>query len=206
VSRDFSLYWIGQTTTRFGGSITTVALPLVAITVLQASTFQVAMLAAAVWLPWLLAALPVGVLVDRSRSRRHMMITCDVAAAALLASVPVAAWLGLLTFAHLLVVALLTGLVSVFFETAGQVYLAELLPAEDLAVGNARLVGADSAAKVAGPGVGGLIAQAFGAVTGLLADALSFVVSAVCMLAVRHRETPHHRPETVRTGSPQASA
>ncbi|MFI5838437.1 MFS transporter [Catenuloplanes sp. NPDC051500] len=189
MTRDFRLYWIGQTTSRFGSSITTVALPLAAITVLQASTFQVALLTAAVWLPWLLVGLPAGVLVDRSRSRRHIMIGCDVVAAVLFVSVPVAAWLGVLTFAQLLVVALLTGLVSVFFETAGQVYLAGLLPAADLVRGNARLVGADSAAKVAGPGVGGLVAQVFGAVTGLLADALTFVVSAVCMLAVRHRET-----------------
>ncbi|WP_033346113.1 MFS transporter [Catenuloplanes japonicus] len=188
MSRDFTLYWIGQTTSRFGGSITTVALPLAAITVLQASTFQVTVLAAAVWLPWLLAGLPAGVLVDRSRSRRHIMIGCDVVAAVLFVSVPVAAWLGVLTFAHLLAVALLTGLVSVFFETAGQVYLAELLPAAQLSTGNARLIGADSAAKVAGPGVGGLIAQLFGAVTGLLADAVTFVVSAACMIAVRHRE------------------
>jgi MFS family permease len=189
VNRDFRLYWTGQTTSRFGSSITTVALPLAAITVLQASTFQVAMLAAAVWLPWLLVGLPAGVLVDRSRSRRNIMIVCDLVAAALFVSVPVAAWLGVLTFAQLLVVALLTGLVSVFFETAGQVYLAGLLPAADLVRGNARLIGADSAAKVAGPGVGGLIAQVFGAVTGLLANALTFLVSAVCMLAVRHRES-----------------
>ncbi|GAB7037870.1 MULTISPECIES: MFS transporter [Catenuloplanes] len=188
MTRDFRLFWLGQTTSRFGGAVTTVALPLAAITVLQASTFQVAMLAAAVWLPWLLAGLPAGVLVDRSRSRRHILIASDLVAAALFVSVPVAAWLGVLTIAHLLVVALLTGLVSVFVETAGQVYLAELLPAERLAAGNARLVGADSAAKVAGPGVGGLIAQVFGAVAGLLVDALTFVISAACMIAVRHRE------------------
>ncbi|MDP9791956.1 MFS family permease [Catenuloplanes nepalensis] len=190
MTRDFRLYWIGQTTSRFGSSVTTVALPLVAITVLQASTFQVAMLAAAVWLPWLLAALPAGVLVDRSRSRRHMMIACDLVAAALFISVPAAAWLGVLTIAHLLIVALLTGLVSVFFETAGQVYLADLLPVERLAAGNARLVGADSTAKVVGPGTGGLVAQLFGAVAGLLVDALTFIISAACMIAVRHRETP----------------
>ncbi|MDR7278176.1 MFS transporter [Catenuloplanes atrovinosus] len=193
MTRDFRLYWIGQTTSRFGSSVTTVALPLVAITVLEASTFQVAVLAATVWLPWLLAGLPAGVLVDRSGSRRRIMIACDLVAAALFVSVPVAAWLGALTIAHLLVVALLTGLVSVFFETAGQVYLAELLPAERLTAGNARLVGADSAAKVAGPGIGGLTAQAFGAVTGLLVDAVTFVVSAACMLAVRHREAPAGR-------------
>ncbi|GAB7047384.1 MFS transporter [Catenuloplanes indicus] len=205
MTRDFRLYWIGQTTSRVGGAVTTVALPLAAITVLQASTFQVATLAAAVWLPWLLAGLPAGVLVDRSRSRRHIMIACDLVAAALFISVPVAAWLGTLTIAHLLVVALLTGLVSVFVETAGQVYLAELLPAERLAAGNARLVGADSAAKVAGPGLGGLIAQVFGAVAGLLVDALTFVISAACMIAVRHRETPTAPAGTVRSHTPATS-
>lgn len=184
---DFRLLWIGQTTSRFGSSITAVALPLVALGALHASTLQVALLQAAVWLPWLLLGLPAGVWVDRL-PRRPLMITCDVVALVLFTGVPLAAWLGVLTIELLLVAALLAGAAAVFFETALQVYLPELLTPDQVIAANARLQGTQAVAQVAGPGAGGLIAQALGAVTGLLADAISFLVSAVCLLAMRHRE------------------
>jgi MFS family permease len=184
---DFRLFWLGQTTSRFGSAITAVALPLVAIGTLNASTLEVALLQAAVWLPWVLIGLPAGVWVDRLR-QRPLMITCNVAALLLFVSVPVAAWLGALTIGHLLTVALLTGAAAVFFETAYQVYLPSLLSTEQLAEGNAKLHGSEAAAQVAGPGAGGLIAQLFGAVFGLLADAATFLVSILCLLAMRHRE------------------
>ena len=70
--RDFRLFWFGQTTSRFGSTITTVALPLVAVTVLDASTLQIALLQAAAWLPWLVIGLPAGAFTtqcDRLSSR-----------------------------------------------------------------------------------------------------------------------------------------
>ena len=76
--RDFRLLWIGQTTSRLGSSVTSVALPLVAVATLDASTFEVALLSAAAWLPWLLVGLPVGALVDRL-PRRPVLIACDLA-------------------------------------------------------------------------------------------------------------------------------
>jgi MFS family permease len=194
--RDFRLFWLGQTTSRFGSAITTLALPLVAVGTLDASTLHVALLQAAVWLPWLLIGLPAGVWVDRL-PRRPLMIICNMSALLLFVSVPVAAWLNALTIGHLLTVALLTGATAVFFETAYQVYLPSLLNADQLAEGNAKLHGSEAAAQVVGPGAGGLIAQLFGAVFGLLADAATFLVSTVCLLTMRHREprrsaaTPH---------------
>ncbi|MGK5683187.1 MFS transporter [Actinoplanes sp. URMC 104] len=185
--RDFRLFWAGQTTSKFGSAITAVALPLVAVGTLDASTLEVALLQAAVWLPWLLIGLPVGVWVDRL-PRRPVMVTCNVAALLLFTSVPVAAWLDALTIGHLLTVALLAGAASVFFETAYQVYLPSLLGPDRLAEGNAKLHGSEATAQVAGPGVGGLIAQLAGAVFGLLADAATFLISTVCLLAMRHRE------------------
>jgi MFS family permease len=186
-SRDFRLFWSGQSTSRFGSAITAVALPLVAVGPLDASTLQIAMLQAAAWLPWLVIGLPVGVWIDRL-PRRPVMVACNVVGMLVLASVPLAVWLDTLTIGQLLTVALLSGVTAVIFETAYQVYLPFLLSAGLLAEGNAKLHGTEAVAQVAGPGAGGLIVRLSGAVFGLLADAASFLVSAACLLAMRHRE------------------
>ncbi|MEO3743283.1 MFS transporter [Plantactinospora sp. B5E13] len=185
--RDFRLFWIGQTASSFGSSVTSVALPLVAVATLEASTFQVALLTAATWLPWLLVGLPAGAWVDRL-PRRPLMVTCDLFAAVLFLSVPVAAALGVLTVGQLLVVAFAGGVVHIFFFTAYQVYLPALLARPDLPEANAKLQGTESVAHVAGPGAAGLLAQLVGVVNALLVDVASFVGSAICLLAIRTRE------------------
>ncbi|GIG89849.1 MFS transporter [Plantactinospora endophytica] len=185
--RDFRLFWIGQAGSSFGASVTSVALPLVAVATLGANTFQVALLTAATWLPWLLVGLPAGAWVDRLPCR-PVMVTCDLVAALLFVSVPVAGWLGVLTIGQLLAVALAGGTVSVFFKTAYQVYLPTLLARADLPEGNAKLQGTEAVSQVAGPGAAGLLASLVGAATALLVDVLTFVGSAVCLLSIRRPE------------------
>ncbi|WP_433386544.1 MFS transporter [Micromonospora sp. KLBMP9576] len=189
--RNFRLLWAGHTASAVGSNVTAVALPLVAVTVLDASTFVVAVLTAAAWLPWLLVGLPAGAWVDRV-PRRPVMIVCDLAAALLFLSVPAAAALGILTVTQLLLVALGAGLARVFFETADQVYLPVLLRPEQVPEGNAKLQATQTASYVLGPGLAGVIAQLVGAVTALLLDALSFLFSAACLLRIRAVEP---RPE-----------
>ena len=187
--RDFRLLWAGQVSSRLGSSMTSVALPLVAVTQLDASAFQAALLYATAWLPWLLIGLPAGAWVDRL-PRRPIMLVCDLTSAVLFASIPAAAWLGALTIGHLLLVSLAGGAISVFFQTAEEAYLPALLDARSLPAGNARLQGTESAMQVAGPGLAGLLAQIAGPVTAVLIDAVSFGVSALCLAAIRFRE-PH---------------
>jgi MFS family permease len=182
--RDFRLFWIGETTSRAGSSVTTVVVPLVAVTVLHSSAFMTSALTGAAWLLWLVFGLVAGPVVDRYRKRR-LMIVCDMISAILFASVPAAAAAGLLTVGQLLVVAFGAGCVSVLFTTAYSAYLVELItdPA-DRAAANSTLQGSASAAQVGGPGLGGLLAAALGSAA-LLADSISFLVSAVCLLAIR---------------------
>ena len=85
--RDFRLLWIGQSVSDVGTSVSAVVLPLVAVLYLHASAFEVGLLSALEWLPWLLIGLPAGVWVDRSR-KRPLLIWCDVARLAFIGSLP----------------------------------------------------------------------------------------------------------------------
>lgn len=192
--RDFRLLWIGESTSSLGSSVTSVALPLVAITTLHAGVIAVSLLSAAAWLPWLVIGLPAGAWVDRM-PRRPVMMLCDAASLVLFASVPIAVWLDVLTMGQLLIAALLAGGAEVFFSTAYRAYLPALVDEADLVAGNSHLQGAESATQVIGPGLGGLLAQAFGAANALLADAVSFLVSVLCL---RRIDAPEPRVAVVR--------
>lgn len=188
MDRRFRLLWLGESTSALGSSIASVALPLVALQTLHATALEVSLLSAAAWLPWLLIGLAAGVWVDRLR-RRRVMLAADLAQLALFGVVPLAAWTGGLSVPLLLVIALLGGVGEVFFSTAYRAFLPSIVAAEDRARANSRLQGSESVAQVAGPGVAGLLAHAFGAVTGVLVNALSFAVSFACLTGI-----PDDRP------------
>ncbi|GAA3768072.1 MFS transporter [Streptomyces phyllanthi] len=192
--REFRLFWFGETTSLLGNGIAVVALPLVAVVTLHADTFVIGLLTSVAYLPWLVLGLPAGAWVDRL-PRRPVMLFCDAVSFVAFGSVPVAAWAGVLTIPHLLVAAFIGGCANVFFTTAHRAYLPTLLSDAELLAGNARLQGSESTAEVIGPGLAGLLVQAFGAVAGLLANALSFAVSWLCLRAVRTTEPP---PRAVR--------
>ncbi|WP_354640212.1 MFS transporter [Kitasatospora camelliae] len=185
--RDFRLLWTGETANKFGSAVTGLAMPLIAVTTLDASTFEIGLLGAAGWLPWLLIGLPVGVWVDRMRCR-PVMLAASAASLVLFATIPLAALAGVLTMAQLLIVALATGAAGVFFQTAYTAYLPGLLAPADQAEGNAKLHGSASAAGIVGLGSGGLIGQLAGPVNGLLANTVTFLLSLWCTARIRHRE------------------
>ena len=106
--RDFLSLWSAETVSQFGSQVTFLALPLVAILVLDESTFRVALLTSVEFLPFLLFTLPAGVWVDRLR-RRPILIIGDLARALALVSIPVAHWLGVLTIWQLYAVAFVPG-------------------------------------------------------------------------------------------------
>ena len=125
------------------------------------------------------------------------MLASDAVSVAVYVSVPVAAWCGVLTVAQLIAVTLIAGAASVFFNSAYQVLLPGVVDEADLPEGNAKLLGSREVAQIGGPGLGGLLAQAGGPVTGLLADAISFAVSFCCLTAMQP-------PRDRRSGAPAA--
>lgn len=182
-NRGFTLLWLGEGVSLLGTATTSALLPLLAVVALDAGPGWMGALAAAAWLPWLVVGLPAGAWVDRLPPRR-VMIIADLAAAAALLSVPVAYGLGRLSLTQLLVVALLVGTGTVFFRAAYPVFLTHVVPPRQLESANARLFGTESAMQVAGPGLGGLLAQLVSAAAGLLLDVVSFVVSALCLARI----------------------
>jgi MFS family permease len=193
--RDFRRLWIGETVSQFGTMVSQLALPLVAILVLHASTFQVGLLATFEMLAFLVVGLPAGAWVDRMRYR-WVLVVNDLLRAAALGSIPLAQALGGLTIGQLYAVALVTGVCTVFFDVAYQSYLPQLVDRGALVEGNAKLQASESVAQIAGPGVGGVLIQALTAPYAVLVDAVSFLWSATWVVAIRQRPArPQRKPD-----------
>src|SRR5919112_1157103 len=177
---DFRRLWAAQSASLFGSEITALALPLMAVLVLNASPLQMGLLAAAGTAPFLLCSLLAGVWVDR-RQRRPVLIAADIARAGLLLSIPLTAWLGILRIEQLYVVTFLVGVLGVFFEVAHYAYVPSLVGRESVVEGNSKLQISYSAAEAGGPGVAGLLVQFISAPGTVAIDAVSFLVSAILL-------------------------
>jgi len=185
--RGFRRLWFGQSVSVFGSQVTVLALPLAAVLMLHASPFQVGLLTTAEYAPFLVIGLPTGVWVDRVR-RRPVMACADVLRAVVVASVPVAYLLGVLSLAQLYVVAFVQGVGTVFFDVAYMSYLPGLVGREHLVESNAKLQVSQSVAEVGGPSVSGVLVGLITAPLSLLADAASFVVSVAWLLSIADPE------------------
>jgi len=187
------MLWSGQSVSEIGAALTMVALPLTAVVVLHASTFQVGLLSAAGTVSFLLVALPAGLVVDRVR-KRALMIWCDISRMLIIGSVPLAAALGVLTMVQLFAVALLAGLATVFFDVSYQSYVPTLIDRDRLHDGNGKIGATQAFAQVAGPGLGGGL---FGLLrAGAMAvNAGSYAVSALTLIMIRSREAKPRRAE-----------
>ena len=193
---DFLKLWGADTVSQLGSQVTLLAVPLVAITVLKATTLQVGLLSAAEMAPFLVVGLPAGAIVDRLR-RRPVLIAGDVGRALALASIPIAHAFDVLGLAQLYAVAFTTGVLTVFFDVAYQAYLPALVERDQLADGNTKLEISRSGGQIAGPGLAGILISAFGAAAAVTVDAASFVVSALGIGAIRR---PEPAPTHVDTG------
>ncbi|NOK79060.1 MAG: MFS transporter [Chloroflexi bacterium AL-N5] len=184
---DFLKLWAAQTVSQFGTQITFLGLPLIAITLLEANTFEISVLNAVIWLPTLLFSLFAGVWVDKRR-RQPILIVSDLLRVVLLLWVPTALFLDILTLWQLYGIAFAVGICAVFFEIAYASYLPSLVNAEQLVEGNTKLELTNSVARVAGPTLaGGLIAWA-GAPFAIILDALSYAGSAVFVMFIKKPE------------------
>ena len=135
---DFLRLWAGETVSLLGSQVTTLALPLTAIVLLQAGSAQLGLLSAAQNAPFLFLTLFAGVWIDHSRHRPILIFT-NVGRALLLSLIPLLALLGWLRLEYLYGIALLVGCLTVCFSLAYQAFLPTLIQRDDLVEGNSKL-------------------------------------------------------------------
>lgn len=199
--RDFLRLWAAHSISVLGSQVTVFVAPLMAIVLLHATPVEVGVVTACGYLPFLLIGLPVGALVDRWPLRR-LLVAADAGRALVLGCVPIAHAAGALSLGLLGAVMFVHGVLTTFADTAHQSYLPVLVDGDQLIEGNTRLQASYSAAELAGPSLGGVLAKLVGAPLALLGDAASFVASAAILLGIRRRqERPRPAP-----GSPAGIA
>ncbi len=184
---NFRKLWAGQTVSAFGSAIGGLALPLTAVAVLDATPLQMGVLGALATAPVLLFGLAAGVWVDRVR-RRPLLIAVELGRALLLASIPIAAALGVLRMEQLYVVSFLAGSLGLLFNLAYTTFLPSVVERAELVEGNSKLAISDSVASIAGPGLAGWLVQLITAPLAIAVDATTFGVSALCLGRVRVEE------------------
>jgi MFS family permease len=186
-SADFRRLWAAGAISQLGTWVSSLAIPLFALLDLHASVLQVALLTTLRTGAQLLVGLPVGALVDRLRSR-PVMIAADLGRMLLFGSIPVAAALHVAGIGQLYVVVFLGGVLTIFFDPANSAHLPLLVGRDDLVEGNARLQINQSVAATVGPSIAGLLVQWIGAPFAVVADALSYLCSALGIRAIRTPE------------------
>ncbi|HEX6183410.1 MAG TPA: MFS transporter [Pyrinomonadaceae bacterium] len=184
---DFVKLWLGMNVSFAGTQVASLAYPLTAVLVLQAGSAEMGWLRATGTAAAFLCGPFAGVVVDRVR-RRPVLILTDLGTALLAASIPTAFFLGALGMGQLYLVQFLAGALSIFSEVALMAYLPALVRRDQLVRANSQVQASSAAVSIAGPGLAGLLVQALSAPVAVIFDAVSFVLSAVCMALIRAPE------------------
>jgi MFS family permease len=190
---NFRRLWGAQSVSALGTEVSELALPTLAILALGAEPMQVGALVALPWLAFLIAGLPAGVLVDRL-PRGPLLIAADLGRLLALGAIPLSWFLDLLDLRLLFVCTALVGLLTVLYQVGYRSYLPELVGQAELLSGNAALTLGQGAAKVAGPSLAGVLIQVVGAPLALLADAVSYGLSALWLARIRVAPGPRRSP------------
>jgi len=185
--RGFLHLWGAHATSTFGTRIGREAIQLSAVMLLGSGPLDLAWLNLAMSLPYLLFGLAAGILIDRMR-RRPLLIATDLTRAGLLATIPLAAWIGAFSLAHLLIVVFLVTSCTLIFDAAHQTYVPTLIEKRWLLDANAKQESTAAASEIVGPPIGGALVQVLGAPVAILCDAVSYVASAFLLWRLPHSE------------------
>jgi MFS family permease len=195
--REFVKFWLGQSVSMLGNQFTLLALPLAAAVSLHATALEMGLLGALRFAPAILVGLPAGVWLDRTR-RKPVLVASQAVSAAALATIPVAAFLHLLTIGQLYVIAFLAGGAATFQVIAQTAFLPTIVGRDRLVEANSRIQSSLTVANLVGPGVAGAAVQLLTAPVAIAFDAISFLVGSLTSAWTRAHETVPaalgHRP------------
>ena len=200
LGRQFGWLWAAYAVSAYGSGLGFGAFPLIAVLALHASPAEVSALSAVGPAVGALIAVPLAPWVE-FRRKRPVMIAMDLTRFAVMATIPVAYAFGWLSFVQLLLVSAVVAAAKIAFNAASGANLKTLVKPEDLLVANARFESTTWSAIAVGPPLGGAAIGLFGVVTTVVADALSYLLSALGITAIRGREEPPQR-----TGEGQVGA
>ncbi len=190
-NHNFRRLWVASTVSSFGAEIAELALPLLALLTLSATAGEVGLLRVAQFLPFLLATLPLGVLVDRRRrQRRTLMVGADLGRFALVAIIPIAVWAGFARMELLYVVVFAVGILTVLYQIADFAFLPSLVCIDQLVDANGKIAASQSANEIGGRGMGGLLIQAVSAPVAVAVNSVGFLVSALSLRRIKLDEPP----------------
>ena len=184
---DFDRLWAAFASSSFGTGLAFGALPLIAVLVLRADPFEVSLLAAGGLAVGSVAAMPLGPWIEFHR-KKPLMVAMDLVRFVAMASVPVAFALGWLTFAQLLAVTIITATANIAFTSASGAFLKQMVPSGSLILANSRFEATTWTTTATGPPLGGALIGVFGPVVTVIANSVSYLVSALALLTIAGRE------------------
>ncbi len=184
---DFLKLWSGETVSLIGSQVTQFTLPLVAVITLNATAFEVGILNALRFVPFIVVSVFAGVWLDR-RKRRPVLIACALSNAVLIGLVPFSSATGLLSIGLLYVVTTLAGALSVVYDVGSLAYVPFLVERRHLPESNSKLQASFAVAGIAGPGLAGLLVGLITAPVTLSVDAVSYLFAAAGLITIRKPE------------------
>ncbi|MGB5951965.1 MAG: MFS transporter [Ornithinimicrobium sp.] len=192
--RDFRYVWAGDTVSVFGMQLVGLAIPIMAVQLLEATPFEMGLLGALEMLAFLLISLPAGAWVDRW-SKKRVLIIGDLSRAAVLLLLPLAWALDVLAMWQVFAVATVAGAITVFFDVANQSYLPEIVDNDQIADGNGKLSASQQVAGVVGPAAGAGLIRAIGSPLAIAVTSVCMAASSLLVSRVKHHEVPTPRDE-----------
>ncbi|WP_306231982.1 MFS transporter [Agrococcus beijingensis] len=198
--RGFPAFWAGQGLSQLGAQFAALAMPIVAVSMLQATDAQMGYLNAAETAAFLLVGLPAGAWLDRVR-KRNVMIAADLVRVVAVAAVPLLWLANMLEMWHLFVIGAVVGIATVFFDVGYQSFVPVLVRDEHVGPANGALEATAQTMRLGGPAVAGVLLRVVSAPILLAVNAVGFLFSAISLMLVRDDEQvkpKHERQHLVR--------
>lgn len=186
---NFGVFWTAQSLSQLGAQLGQLAFPVLAVTLLRATEFEVGILNAAGLAAFLLVGLPAGAWVDRWLKRRTMIIA-DLVRMVAISAVPLLWWAGALQVWHLYVISAVVGVATVFFDVSYQSFVPLLVPARHVGEANSKLEATAQIARIGGPAAGGALLAVVTAPVLFVGQSVGYLLSALFLSRTRDREEP----------------